>query len=120
MYEILIKTYFDAAHFLPDYDGKCSHLHGHRWTVEVAYVFEDIGKDGFCIDFSVLKKELSLILPDHALLNDYIINPTAENISIWLANRVLDFNNVYSVKVRVWESPTAYAEFERGEKDARP
>lgn len=101
MYEILIKTHFDAAHFLPDYDGKCSHLHGHRWTVEVAYVFDDVGKDGFCIDFSILKKELGLILPDHALLNDYLFNPTAENISKWLSEKI-DREHNY---VLVWETP---------------
>ena len=35
MYKLKTKASFDSAHFLKDYDGKCSNIHGHRWTVEI-------------------------------------------------------------------------------------
>lgn len=35
MYELITQDYFDSAHFLADYHGKCENLHGHRWKVEV-------------------------------------------------------------------------------------
>jgi 6-pyruvoyltetrahydropterin/6-carboxytetrahydropterin synthase len=35
MYRLQVKTHFDAAHRLVDYNGKCNRLHGHRWDVEV-------------------------------------------------------------------------------------
>ena len=30
-----LVTEFDAAHSLPGYQGKCAHLHGHTYQVEV-------------------------------------------------------------------------------------
>lgn len=41
LYELITQDYFDSAHFLADYHGKCENLHGHRWKVEVT-----IGADG--------------------------------------------------------------------------
>jgi len=46
---------FDAAHFLPNYDGKCANMHGHRWTIEVA-VAGSVHEDGMVMDFSKLIK----------------------------------------------------------------
>lgn len=35
MYELKTDAFFDSAHFLADYHGKCENLHGHRWRVTV-------------------------------------------------------------------------------------
>ena len=33
---ICLKEFdFDAAHFLPNYNGKCEHLHGHTYKLVV-------------------------------------------------------------------------------------
>ena len=33
---IIIKEFdFDAAHYLPAYNGKCEHLHGHTYKLVV-------------------------------------------------------------------------------------
>ena len=37
MYELSTEYWFDSAHFLTDYNGKCENLHGHQWRV-TAYV----------------------------------------------------------------------------------
>ena len=60
--KILWKTfYFDAAHSLPNYKGKCSCLHGHRWKVKVGIEGNIQSADsdtGMIVDFSKLKRSL--------------------------------------------------------------
>lgn len=73
-YGLKTEAYFDAAHFLADYYGKCENLHGHRWRV-VAY----IGRDGLqaegtmrdmVLDFGVFKRALRELCEeyDHTFL----------------------------------------------------
>jgi 6-pyruvoyltetrahydropterin/6-carboxytetrahydropterin synthase len=50
-------TEFDAAHSLPGYQGKCARLHGHTYQVEMV-VEDDVGENGFVIDFYQLKNIL--------------------------------------------------------------
>ena len=74
MYKVQVKKCFDSAHFLKGYDGKCSNLHGHRWTVEVERCSDELQVDGQCrgmvLDFSdvkdVLREETQRL--DHSLL----------------------------------------------------
>lgn len=115
------KFSFEAAHFLPRYEGKCKHMHGHRWVVEVKLEGQIDPSSGMVLDFSLLKKDMTaefLELYDHKVLNDFFENPTAENIASRIFNRlraragtgegVLGRVNLTSVKV--WESPDSYAE----------
>lgn len=46
MYELVTQDYFDSAHFLADYHGKCENLHGHRWKVEVTIYADELENDG--------------------------------------------------------------------------
>ena len=110
------KTFtFDAAHRLPEYDGKCQNLHGHTYTVEI--VLAGCVRDGgMVLDFSRLKDIVDarvISVLDHAYLNDVpgLKVPTAENICSWIwvqlhACKELRFK-LRSVKV--WETPTSYA-----------
>ena len=74
MYTLKTSASFDSAHFLKGYEGKCSNIHGHRWTVEVEVYSEDLQKEGQCrgmiMDFSTLKRDLSAMVDylDHALI----------------------------------------------------
>lgn len=74
MYIIKTENYFDSAHFLKDYDGKCANIHGHRWcvTVEVASDTLSVEKQtrGMVVDFSSLKTDLKSITEslDHCLI----------------------------------------------------
>ncbi|MCK4259265.1 MAG: 6-carboxytetrahydropterin synthase QueD [Halanaerobiales bacterium] len=84
-YEVVKRVSFDAAHYLPDYDGKCNQMHGHTWYLEVGVSGSSL-KDGILFDFSELKKKLKELCEsyDHKVLNDLddFKNepPTAENI----------------------------------------
>ena len=74
MYKLKTKASFDSAHFLKGYEGKCSNIHGHRWTVEIEVGAETLESDtqnrGMVVDFSNLKKDLKEIADyfDHSLI----------------------------------------------------
>lgn len=42
MYGLQAEAYFDGAHFLTDYYGKCENLHGHRWRVVATIEVEQL------------------------------------------------------------------------------
>jgi len=108
---------FDAAHFLPNYVGKCSQLHGHHWKVELAVEGSVMEKHGFVVDFSRLKDWMqdSIINEfDHTCLNDKVDNPTAENIVLDIASKFFETGWCVSgdVKlkwIKVWEAEDSYA-----------
>ena len=53
---IVLKEFeFDAAHYLPSYNGKCEHLHGHTYKL-VVKVDGRPDMEGMVLDFSLLKK----------------------------------------------------------------
>ena len=87
MYELTVKSEFEAAHFIKDYPGKCARLHGHNWIVEAVAQGTQLNELGILIDFKILKSELNKVLDelDHQYLNELEIfatkNPTAENLA---------------------------------------
>ncbi len=115
------KIDFSAAHFLPNYEGKCRNLHGHTWTVEIAVKGPVLLESGMVVDFTWLSSALKSItyMLDHHLINDKIPNPTAENIAFWVRDK---FRNEWlqgpdsSIQLRwvkVWESLDSMAMWER-------
>lgn len=106
-----IKSKFSSAHRLPNYDGDCSNLHGHTWLV----VFEIEGpvqESGMIYDFKLLKAMLKNALPDHKYLNDFVSNPTAENICSYLFAKIsalLEEKNLTLKTLEVWENEDAAA-----------
>ena len=114
---------FDAAHKLPHYDGKCQNLHGHSWKIQVKVlgkVQTEGPKQGMIVDFSDLKDTVNRVVLgdlDHHYLNDFLDNPTAENLAREVALRLDEEfqKNSYSYElesVRVYESEDSYAEVE--------
>jgi 6-pyruvoyltetrahydropterin/6-carboxytetrahydropterin synthase len=114
---------FDAAHFLPNYVGKCSVMHGHHWVVEVGIRGLLDPKTGMVVDFTRLSaflKEDIVTTLDHHTVNDTVPNPTAENIAFWVAKRFrIILPELYPESryilprlavVRVWETEDSYAE----------
>lgn len=88
MYELTVQSLFDAAHFLPGYEGDCNNMHGHTWNIEATYRVPNTQQDdtGIAIDFKVLKGALNQILAqfDHRIINQVIPIPTAENIAAYI------------------------------------
>jgi len=110
---IIYKDFeFDFAHFLPDYIGPCSALHGHRGKIRI-YIKGPVDPEtGMVIDFVVLKKLVKdkiISKLDHTLLNDTINNPTSENIIKWAFDKLcLDFTDDCSLhRIDFWETPSS-------------
>lgn len=84
---------FDSAHFLPFVaeDHKCRRLHGHTYKVIIG-IEGDVGSTGWIMDFADISAAVQPIMQgiDHTLLNavDGLDNPTAENIALWIFERV--------------------------------
>jgi len=95
--------YFDAAHFLPGYQGKCGKLHGHTYKLEVS-IEGKMAESGMILDFSslsqIVQERVSDIL-DHNLLNDFMPNPTCEKIAFFIWEKLASKLNLYSLKL--WE-----------------
>ena len=54
MITISAEAFFDSAHFLSGYPGKCANLHGHRWKVVAEVSAPDVGETGMVMDFKDL------------------------------------------------------------------
>lgn len=125
-YTVGAQHHFDAAHRLPSHPGKCSHLHGHRWLVQVE-IEGDLDGAGMVMDFGDVKGRLKALLDehyDHATLAwegdedmvDFLLQqqfrhlvlpcePTAENLAAILFGQ-LEGDLPGLVSVTVWETPT--------------
>jgi 6-pyruvoyltetrahydropterin/6-carboxytetrahydropterin synthase len=107
---------FEAAHFLPLHGGKCRGLHGHNYRLEVEVAGSEVqqtgAEAGMITDFSGLKNYMlhQVLTPlDHTLLNRHMDNPTAENVALWIWQR-LDPLVARLSRVRLWETDDCYAE----------
>jgi 6-pyruvoyltetrahydropterin/6-carboxytetrahydropterin synthase len=120
MYELKILSQFAAAHQLRDFGGKCEHMHGHNWKIEVFVRGESLGQDGLLMDFHEVKAATNRVLEalDHKVLNEvapfHRINPSSENIARHIfesVGRELDSDAVTVSRVTAWESDTACATY---------
>ncbi|MBR4223986.1 MAG: 6-carboxytetrahydropterin synthase QueD [Oscillospiraceae bacterium] len=140
MYYITCEAAFDSAHFLSGYSGKCSNLHGHRWTVQAKIKGELCGRGqhrGMVADFGDIKRDLREIADamDHTLIYEegslrestlaalyeegfsvYPVpfRPTAENLSRYIYGRMEDCGRSHGYEVysvTVWETPGNGAEY---------
>jgi 6-pyruvoyltetrahydropterin/6-carboxytetrahydropterin synthase len=108
---------FASAHRLPFYNGKCYNWHGHEWKVKVSIKKRIDLESGMVFDFSELKKVMSkhiIELLDHNVLNNYVENPTAENLLLWIWKQLVFKAKLEGVEsISIWESPDSVAILER-------
>lgn len=127
---------FDAGHRLLNHEGACAHYHGHHYVAEITVSANDLDSVGRVIDFSVIKNNVGTWVNtywDHNMLlhvDDplyktickltpekipflFFGNPTAENIAQNLCERACGLlpDEITIVKVRIWETPTCYADY---------
>ena len=86
---------FQSAHWLPGVpEGhKCRNLHGHEYRLKVSIDGLIDAKTGFVIDYTDVRHivdEHVISVVDHKCLNEIegLENPSAENISIWIWDRL--------------------------------
>ena len=120
-YTISAQAHYDAAHFLNNYEGKCSRLHGHRYVVEAALQATELDDSGIAFDFIDLKKALRGIADelDHENLNELPqfreVETSAENQAKYffeeLSRRLPTQMATGLLYARIWESPTQWAQY---------
>lgn len=120
MFELDVIREFSSAHCLKGYCGNCSEKHGHNWSVQVFIRSEKLGEIGIAVDFKALKRELDALLGelDHKDLNSIPpfdkLNPTSENIAMYIYKRLsekLNGNGVKVYRVRVGENASSGASY---------
>ena len=133
-YRVTVQIHFCYGHRLLDYDGACSHPHGHNGLVEIELESEQLDPRGMVFDFGDVKRDVKawidetmdhqmILRKDDPLVNwleehgePYVTfedNPTAENI----ARSIYDFvkRAGYPVtSVQLWETPTSHATYREG------
>ncbi len=139
--QITKRFEFDYGHRVMGHGGKCKHLHGHRGVAEVTVRAPRLDELGMVVDFSLLKELVGGWIDanlDHNLLlnprdpilshlnggeerKPYLMrngNPTAENIAeevFHVAHGLLGPRGLEVTGVRVWETPTCWADYSPGE-----
>lgn len=134
---------FDMAHVLANYDGKCSHMHGHTYFLSVTVLGRPVvqpgAKTGMVMDFGDLKEIVQreiLNVFDHStvlweadvrfdslreLPNVHIApyQPTCENLLVDFVTRLKrNFTNgVTLCCVVLRETPTSYASWYAKDND---
>ena len=124
------EVQIDTSHRLLHYEGKCANLHGHRWKVEIWMEGEPDPATQIVIDYTLIKHTINKY--DHQIIlnrDDPMVSrirefnpvittpgdPTSEMMASLIRN---DLNAICQeqgiratvTKIRVWESPTAFAE----------
>jgi 6-pyruvoyltetrahydropterin/6-carboxytetrahydropterin synthase len=115
---------FEAAHVLPHHPGKCARLHGHSYRLDVALEgpLQASGPAaGMVEDFEVVTRVVKAAVideVDHRSLNELMDNPTAENIVIWIWNRLAP-RLPQLAELTLWETRRACAVMKKGDPLSR-
>lgn len=133
MYRVSKSVAFCYGHRLLNYQGKCSHLHGHNARAVITLENDRLDALGMVEDFSRVKQLVWEWLDDeidHTLLlheDDPVLpvlqnagervrvtsfNPTAENIARMIFDYVAG-QGYPVVDVTLWETETSYASYRR-------
>jgi 6-pyruvoyltetrahydropterin/6-carboxytetrahydropterin synthase len=120
MYILNVRAHYDSAHFLRNYHGKCERLHGHRYEVEAALAYAELGPGGMAYDFTDAKRILREIADelDHQNLNELEpfreLETSAENQARYLfeeLRRRMGAEGEHVLYVRVWETQNQWAQY---------
>lgn len=129
------KAHFNAAHRLYNCEwsdarnmevfGKCANpnYHGHNYELIVSVTGEIHPETGFVMDMKILKKLIKEEIEeafDHKNLNEELkefatLNPTAENISIIIWNKLRNkIDPKLDLSVTLYETPRNFVTFDGG------
>ena len=107
---------FEAAHSLPEHDGKCKNLHGHSYSLEVTAsgpIIESGSKQGMIMDFAdistIVKKEI-LDVWDHQFLNDILPFTTTAELLAQECFKKLEASGLPIEKIKLYETAKSFVE----------
>lgn len=101
------KFHFDAAHSIEGME-KCGRIHGHTYELEIIISGEKTKKD-MIMDFGKVKEiveEEILKKVDHQNLDQFMENPTAENLVKWIYEKLdhrFSKEKVALEEAKLWE-----------------
>ena len=131
MYLVTKRIDFCCGHRLLDYDGICKHPHGHNAVVEIDVRTDQLDNRNMVADFSDIKRIVKGWIDtelDHRMIlrhDDPLVgplealgepvfklesNPTVERIAKLIFDMSRD-QGLEVLAVRVWETPTSFAEY---------
>ena len=116
MWTIEKEFTFCAAHYLRDFSGPCSQVHGHNYIVVLTLEGDHLVEPGFVREFRDLDRFKRFVDEniDHRTLNDVspfdVVNPTTENLAQWLFFVAKEMFPEL-VRVRVSETPKTWVEY---------
>lgn len=104
---VTCRLQFEAAHRLPGYEGPCRQPHGHSYKLHVSVRAAVDAASGMAIDFhqleTIVRERLCEDL-DHRDLNEFLDNPTAENIAVWIWERLREpLPGLYEIRLEETE-----------------
>jgi len=117
-YLITTTRHFSAAHALRLYDQSMEPIHGHNWKIQVTVEAPRLDSIGVVMDFHDLEKQIdALVGPFHNRhLNELdafqSLNPTAENVAVYVAGNLQLPAGAGLKSVEVWETPDNSARVE--------
>jgi 6-pyruvoyltetrahydropterin/6-carboxytetrahydropterin synthase len=95
MFEVCVQDRFLARHHLQLPDGSYETPHEHDWCVRLTYTGDLLDKNGWLVDFELVKARLHELLEtlrgsDLNRLPAFLgRNPTAENVALYLAEQMV-------------------------------
>ena len=103
-----------SHHLTLPYPSKCAAVHGHNWIITVTCEANHLNESGMVMDFAEIKEVVMQL--DHDDINQVLevdlgtaLNPTAENIAKWIADKL----GPRCKRVEVQESEGNVAEYTR-------
>ncbi|MEN8129199.1 MAG: 6-carboxytetrahydropterin synthase [Pseudomonadota bacterium] len=95
---VVKELLFDSAHFITDYPGKCSNLHGGRYSIKVKVADRIDPATGFVLDYGYLKavvERLVVAQLDHQSLNyvgaELAWRSSTELLSIFIWEQLIEY-----------------------------
>jgi 6-pyruvoyltetrahydropterin/6-carboxytetrahydropterin synthase len=120
-FDISVTRHFSAAHQLRLYDGSLETLHGHNWRVRVLVSSEQLDSIGTVMDFHELERLIELVI--QPLHNNHLnevppfsqgLNPSAENVALYIARSLKLPDKIVLLRVEVWETGDCSAIYRNG------
>ncbi len=126
MFEIKIQKTFYAEHAIFLYDQSLEDMHGHQWELEVAVGSDSLDEIEVVMDFHVLEQAVNKIVANYEgknfnALEPFVgtaddphrlkLNPTAERIAWWIAQRLEPSipSHAQLLSVQIMEAQGCYA-----------